>query len=242
MVLVSNAGNSLSPAASLCCPFLRCERFLLKGFNLKPCELSRVEQSYLFRKPDAVDWNCFSLSWHVAGGRASSSSHRPPAPRCRLPSPAGKPVPGFFWGAGWKTNKKKEQMWHTQAAVWRGSILERKWGFNLLNTAWMKVKVWKGSLFPPGVCPQTYTQVTVPCSRKLVRGPGTDPLKPNECRGKSHREILVSFASSRLLYKLKSIKSGGRNPQTSCFSESKAALESSQIRKRIQKSRLVCLI
>lgn len=119
-VLVGTAGNSLSPAASLCCPFLGCEHFLLKGFHLIPCKLSGVVQSDLFCKPYAVDWNCFSSSWCVAAGSAAPPLHavhrgcdshhgtKPQQPwallalQCRLCLPVGKPAPGSFQGAGGK--------------------------------------------------------------------------------------------------------------------------------------------
>lgn len=119
-VLVSRAGNSLSPAAPLCCPLLECKPSLLKGFHLIPCKLSGVVQSDLFCKPLCRGLKLLFLTW------ARGSGERSPLPGlcagvaaattalshsghglCWLCSPAGKPAPGSFQGTGGKKNPSR---------------------------------------------------------------------------------------------------------------------------------------
>ena len=75
-------------------------------------------------------------------------------------------------------------------------------------------------LFSLGVRTQKDAQVAVPGAGRVIRGLGTYLRclpRPNEGRAKSHRETVVSYASTSLFYKLKNIKSGGKESPNFLF-------------------------
>lgn len=101
-------------------------------------------------------------------------------------------------------------------------------------------------LFLLGVCTHKDAQDAIPDMGRVIRGPGTDHRclhRQNEGRTKSSLgdSVLLFFILTVLEIKKCHLWRKGI-PKLPVFLEAKLFQESSQIRKRIQKSRLICLI